>query len=131
MPQLVGLQQYHRLRQVGILAKFARDRADQVLARFLVQTHVRFRGIDSRYRRLRGEIGRGVFFLGANLRIGFYLQIGLRSLLVFPIGQVPEHPCNSIRIVFHRNGGRAQAGITRLAMSVIERWASQPHCDVR
>src|SRR5579864_371939 len=113
-----------------MLAENRREAADLLLPLALVK----FGGLDGfadRYLRLfAGEVGRGIFFFGAHLGLGLYLDIDLRGLFVHAVGVEPEDAGNGVGLVVHRNAGLGQPVEMLLSMRVIQIAVTDTHRNI-
>jgi hypothetical protein len=73
------------------------------------------------------KIRRGVFFLDADSGPGLYIDIRLRGLAIFLIGQTPQFVCDGILIVFERKDSGADGGTAFVAVAVVESRSSDAH----
>jgi len=76
------------------------------------------------------EIGRGVLFVSANLRVCLYLKQRLRGLLVHAVGVEPEDAGDCVRLVIHRHGGCNDCAGMLLAVGIVLLRTTNTHRDI-
>ena len=126
-----GLQRDHVVVDGGVLAENRADLAQALLPRGAVEVQRRGRRQQIVTGLFAGEVGRGVFFLGADLLLGLHLLECIERVAIAAVGGIPERALNGHAVIRKRQReGGERAGAVRV-MRVVERRRADTYLHIR